>query len=143
MGLYTYFHSTFDEISNRLFNELEINNGSLSIKVRTLWDTGASNSCISSNVVRKLSLAPNEKVHNYSISGVSECNAYIINIKLPNDILINDVLVPETQIDLQGFDVLIGMDIINLGDFYVSNFNGRTIFGFRYPSIKDIDFSEK
>lgn len=142
MGLYTYFHSTFDKISNKLFNELEINNGSLSIKVRALWDTGASNSCISSDVVRKLSLVPNERVLNYSISGVSECNAYIINIKLPNDMLISDVLVPETQIDLQGFDVLIGMDIINLGDFSISNYDGKTILGFRYPSIRNTDLSK-
>ena len=36
--------------------------------------------------------------------------------------------------------VLIGMDIINLGDFAVTNKNGRTAFSFRTPSIEYIDF---
>ena len=39
-----------------------------------------------------------------------------------------------------GADVLIGMDIINEGDFAVTNLNGRTKFSFRVPSQADIDF---
>ena len=34
----------------------------------------------------------------------------------------------------------IGMDIICAGDFAVNNFNGRTMFSFRYPSMKEADF---
>lgn len=142
MGLYRYFHSTFENISNKLYNELDVDNGKTSIKVRALWDTGASNSCISHNVVEKLSLDHDGTVDNYSVSGVSKCKTYTINITLPNNITIQKVWVAETQIDLQGFDVLIGMDIINLGDFSVSNINGRTVFGFRYPSIQNTDLSK-
>ncbi len=40
-------------------------------------------------------------------------------------------------------DALIGMNIINQGDFAVTNLNGRTKFSFRYPSINDIDFVEE
>ena len=42
---------------------------------------------------------------------------------------------------LQGIDVLIGMDIINRGDFAVSNRNGATSFSFRIPSVEDFDFA--
>ena len=37
-------------------------------------------------------------------------------------------------------DVLIGMDIINLGDFAVSNVEGSTCFTFRMPSLEEFDF---
>ena len=37
-------------------------------------------------------------------------------------------------------EVLIGMDIINRGDFAVTNRDGRTKFSFRIPSQADIDF---
>ena len=37
-------------------------------------------------------------------------------------------------------DLLIGMDIIRFGDFSVTTNNGKTIFSFRTPSIKHIDF---
>lgn len=33
-------------------------------------------------------------------------------------------------------DILIGKDIINLCDFVVSNFKGRTSFSFRHPSLR-------
>ena len=40
------------------------------------------------------------------------------------------------------WDVLIGMDIINLGDFAVSNHNGKTTFSFRMPSVDEIIFTK-
>ena len=36
--------------------------------------------------------------------------------------------------------MLIGMDIINLGDFAITNKNGNTKFTFEIPSSRDIDF---
>ena len=39
-----------------------------------------------------------------------------------------------------GTDVLIGMDVINNGDFAVSNHGGVTKFSFRLPSQGHIDF---
>jgi hypothetical protein len=42
--------------------------------------------------------------------------------------------------NLPGCDILIGMDIIGMGDFAVSNYNGRIVFSFRVPSMAEIDF---
>jgi uncharacterized protein YecA (UPF0149 family) len=36
--------------------------------------------------------------------------------------------------------LLIGMDLISLGDFAVTNFAGKTVFSFRVPSVQMIDF---
>ena len=36
--------------------------------------------------------------------------------------------------------MLIGMNIINLGDFTVSNFQGKTTFTFRMPSESTTDY---
>lgn len=41
---------------------------------------------------------------------------------------------------LSGFDLLIGMDIITTGDFSITNVGGKTIFSFRVPSIKELDY---
>jgi hypothetical protein len=39
------------------------------------------------------------------------------------------------------FDILIGMDIITLGDFAITNANHRTVVSFRIPpDTKHIDF---
>ncbi len=40
-------------------------------------------------------------------------------------------------------DVLIGMDVIGLGDFSITNKDGKTTFSFREPSMEEIDYTER
>jgi hypothetical protein len=40
-------------------------------------------------------------------------------------------------------DILIGMDIITIGDFSITNVDKKTVFTFRFPSIKTIDYVEE
>jgi hypothetical protein len=57
---------------------------------------------------------------------------------LPNQVAFPFVKVTEGV--LSGFDLLIGMDIITMGDFSITNVGGKTTFSFRVPSVKEIDF---
>jgi hypothetical protein len=61
---------------------------------------------------------------------------------LPNKVAFSGVRVTK-GILTGGPDILIGMNIINRGDFAVTNLNGVTKFSFRFPSIVDIDFVEE
>jgi hypothetical protein len=46
--------------------------------------------------------------------------------------------------NIPGADVLLGMDIITMGDFVINNADGQTLFSFVIPPFKDkISFSEK
>jgi hypothetical protein len=62
----------------------------------------------------------------------------LVNLYLPNQVRVLKVLVAEGIPG--GADMLIGMDIIGLGDFAVSNYNNKTVFSFRMPSMDTIDF---
>ena len=42
--------------------------------------------------------------------------------------------------DIGDYDLIIGMDIITLGDFVISNKDNQTWFAFRYPSSDHIEF---
>lgn len=106
-----------------------------------LWDTGATGTVISKDIVAKLGLQPTGKVLSYHANGCSTVNTYMINISLPNNLAFHSVTVSVG--DLNGFDVLIGMDIISLGDFSISAKNGNTIFSFRIPSVGTIDFVQE
>jgi hypothetical protein len=76
------------------------------------------------------------------VHGESEVDTFLVNITLPNSV--GFVGVPVTIGDFgKGADVLIGMSIINTGDFAVTNFNGLTKFSFRFPSEVHIDFVEE
>lgn len=103
-----------------------------------LWDTGASSSVITKKVVDKLGLMPIGKSKVYHANGESIVNVYAVNIFLPNQVAFSFVKVTEGV--LNGFDILIGMDIITMGDFSLTNVGGKSTFSFRIPSIKEVDF---
>jgi len=58
---------------------------------------------------------------------------------LPNHVGFRGVAVTKGRV-FGVADVLIGMDIINRGDFAVTNKNGKTVFSYRFPSTEQIDF---
>lgn len=76
------------------------------------------------------------------MDGSSQAETYLVNIGLPNKVVFSGVRVTKGRLTDEA-DVLIGMDIINGGDFAVTNLNGVTKFSFRFPSIAHIDFVEE
>ena len=105
-----------------------------------LWDTGATHSAITQQVVDACGLVPEsiqpEAHHAYGIA--KNVPAFLVKIKLPTN-----VEFPGLRVTLGKFpssDVLIGMDIIGLGDFAVTNRDQKTKFSFRVPSQGGLDF---
>lgn len=106
-----------------------------------IWDTGATNSCITRSVVDQLQLKPISKARVSGVHGEEIKNVYMVSIGLPNGVGFPNVTV--TECILKDADVLIGMDIIADGDFAVTNKGGVTKFSYRHPSIEHIDFVEE
>ena len=104
-----------------------------------IWDTGATNSAISKNVVDKLDLRPIGRTVTNTAHGPRPCNVYLVSIILPNNVGFRNIPVTEVEL-VSGSDLLIGMDIIAAGDFAVTNKGGVTKFAYRHPSIDHIDF---
>lgn len=101
-------------------------------KWTALWDTGATGSVISPNIVAVLGLTPVSHILSKSIHGIKWSPQYNVNILLPSGMVAKKVLAIEG--DPIGCDMLIGMDIISKGDFVYSYNDGATQFGFRAPS---------
>jgi len=106
-----------------------------------LWDTGATGSVISKNVVQKLGLKATGKAIVYHANGKSSVDVYSVNVLLPNNVGFYALKVTEGV--LNDIDVLIGMDIISMGDFAITSAHGRTKFSFQIPSTHDIDFARE
>jgi hypothetical protein len=114
------------------------------IDVKALWDTGATNSVITKSVVERLLLIPTGRTIVRGINSEAEVNTYIVDIRLPNRVIINDVKVTECELNSPGIDLLIGMNIIQLGDLAISNGKGYTIFSFAIPSFSNpVDLLDK
>ena len=105
------------------------------------WDTGAVSTAVTKAIVSKLSLRQNGWKTIEGVTGSAICNTYLIALSLPNGILIPELEVADCEGNI-GCDVLIGMDVIGMGDFAVCNKDGRTTFSFRTPSIEAIDFTK-
>lgn len=103
-----------------------------------LWDTGATGSVITKRVAEELGLISVGKARVCHANGECTVDQYFINLLLPNSSGVQVLKVTEGI--LNGFDVLIGMDVICNGDFCISNFNNKTTFTFRIPSVQEIDF---
>ena len=129
-----------DDIKQILTYNIKIQSNNKIMNVASLWDTGAATTCISKNVVKTLNLTSNEEVYIDTPSGRSKTKIYEIDIILPNEVYLKKIKVYETTIGDQGFDLLIGMDIISKGDFCVSGVNGVITASFRYPAQGVTDY---
>lgn len=107
-------------------------------KYRGIWDTGATNSVIAQKVVDECGLRPTGMALVHSATESKHCEVYLVSILLPNKVVFPNVKV--TKGVLTDCDVLIGMDIINQGDFAITHQDGKTMFSFRLPSMEQIDF---
>lgn len=109
---------------------------------RGIWDTGATTSAITRSTAQGLGLIPISMAHVLGVHGVKTVPVYRVAITLNNDNI--SLLAEATECEeLSGTHdtgVLVGMNVIGMGDFAISNFNGETTMTFRVPSLEKIDY---
>lgn len=109
------------------------------VKCTGIWDTGATGSVITRRIVDHLKLQPVDRVSVNTVNGVRESHVYLVNILLPSNVGFQGLQV--TEGDISGADVLIGMDIIRLGDLAITHGEeGGLVMSYRTPPDREIDF---
>jgi hypothetical protein len=113
---------------------------SLHADVTALWDTGASLSSISQGLAVRLGLSKVDQCRISGFGGYHVANIHLIDVLLPNQVEIPNVRVA-VFIDNGKFDAIVGMDLITLGDFSITNYGGLSVVSFRMPpGDKHIDY---
>ena len=105
-----------------------------------LWDTGATQTCITEALAKTLKLEPVGMREMRTAGGDVPTKVYHISLKLPNKMYIRQVEAMEVGNIGENIDALIGMDVITMGDFAISMKGSKTVFSFRIPSKETIDF---
>lgn len=102
---------------------------------KAIWDTGATNTTIRHDIAEFLGLSRMGFANVHTANGITLQPTYLIELKLPNNLTIKNLTVaggdlgPETE-------MLIGMDLIAIGDFILQNDRGKTQFCFCWPPMK-------
>lgn len=143
--LHLAFRVEYDGIAISLPTRLEVglplpqemHNENRFLSFTGIWDTGATHSVITDKVMKALNLSPVDMV---PVSGVNSREirpVCLVNIVLPNHIILPARRVTVCNLNSTNYDLLIGMDIISLGDFSISNRDGLTHFTFAMPSFQN------
>jgi len=117
-------------------NDVLSNPQRLGLQFNALWDTGAHRSCIKPEIAQKLGI--NNNIISYAnVTGVNSETQTKPIYKIGYLVLSNRVILPgfhfiESNIASTA-DILIGMDLILLGDLSISNGREKTVFCFSMP----------
>lgn len=126
-----------------LDTEIEVQFKNCWKKVNAVWDTGVTRTIVSEDLAKKLQLKKVADTRMNTASGEVKTKKYFVDIKLPNGCIVKNIIVSSGNFSTEDVDVLIGMDIITLGDMAISNLEGKTVFTFRMPPGDVIDFAKR
>ena len=129
------FVARYDALVNELRTKIKVlphdAPESSAIELTCLWDTGAQFSVITPRIAEILGLDAVDLKKAYTANGIYETPVYRLDAILPTGYRVRGLKVSTG--DLLVCDMLRGMDVINCGDFLVTN-KGKTEFAFRIPS---------
>lgn len=107
-----------------------------------IWDTGAMSTVVTPKVLKQLSLPIIDTTHICGVNSNGIAPVVLIDLILPNQFRIESIRAAVA--DIKGADILLGMNIITMGDFSVSNLNGETELSFAIPPFENrTDLLEK
>ena len=151
---YRGFNILYDESVNVLITPIKIIPilttdtafSNVQFETMALWDTGATVTCIKPALWDRLKMYSFNAADNFEISGVGgkiKTSYTLANLFLENSLEIEHC--PIFMLDFPGnADILIGMDIIGMGDFAICNTEKKTSFSFIIPPLPErINFVEK
>lgn len=98
-----------------------------SVKVKTLWDTGATCSVISKVIANRISLKKICYSEMRHANGTVRVPVFVAGIKLPNQVIVPELTVLSCN-PIHEFGFIIGMDIIAKSDFAITGKDGNTKF---------------
>lgn len=133
---YITYQNIYSTITKQIITEASIHYKDKRMSTYAIWDTGASNTHITENVIEAFEMESSGTKKAICHSGEILLSTYTVTIGLPtNALLENHIVYSTTNMTIKDFDIglVIGMDIIRLGDFHFDNCEEKTIFTFRHP----------
>lgn len=132
-------------VANRLIVSVDITNAQGVTKTYPgLIDTGATHTVVSAELAAEMQFQAVSYTESNTAGGkVKDVPVYVIDMLSLCD---GKMLFPNHRVmqmnltDQVGVEMLIGMDILNQGDFSLTNKGGKTMASFRIPSVHETNY---
>jgi len=138
------FSLTYPEDASAVICDVDVAQSAVArgeyVRCKALWDTGAVATVVSSRLVRALGLSAIDQNMATTVQGSYLASIYLLDVLLPNKMLVKSLRVSDGEFD--DCDILIGMDLIRLGDMMITNGSAMK-FTFRIPSEGDKPFEKE
>ena len=131
-GLFTM---EYQNIAHRLVTPVDVSacvDGSPLFRMDAIWDTGATTSCISEPIARKMGLLPIEKGVGVSTTGQTDISYYLVDVSISPTVRVPNLKVGGFPMENHDGDFIVGMDIISKGKLCVESKGGATGFSFEF-----------
>jgi hypothetical protein len=126
-------------LSDIIISDIEDFKKEHGIKCTGVWDTGSQGCLISPVLAESLNLAIISYKLVMGVTSNEYSPEYLVNIFLPNEDSFEGVSALVGS-NLADDEFIIGMSIINKGDFAITNVHNKTTMSFRCPSVARINF---
>ncbi len=110
------------------------------LKVRAIWDTGATNTAITPSLFEKLDLVSEDQEEVHTAGGITMADICYVAIGLPNQLVIPRLRVTVCDEMVGEGQMLIGMDVIGQGDFSFTFGKYHPALCYLAPSSLHIDY---
>ena len=127
------YTAAFRGYPDRLVTKAEVLYGGSKMEVDALWDTGSSYTYISRRLASQMGMISVGQSGYITPTGASISEQYVIEIILPDGTHVTDVHAGGSDIDAMGIDLILGLQIILLGDFAIRHRDGQTFMSFLCP----------
>ena len=128
----------FKNLQRRIITPVIIHNISeeeqKSTATNALWDTGATISAITPKLVNELNLISAGTVAIRGVTGSQDVEFVLVTVELPKNVLKQNMKMAICDFSTD-IGVILGMDIITLGDFELLHGNNHTTFSFTSPPL--------
>ena len=122
----------FDPDDKEITSDIKISYNGKSVTVRALWDTGATKSCVSKQVIEKLEAVSSRDILCITDEGVTQKDpVFLLDLELFPTLEINNHEMVRSSIGSRLCKAIIGMDIIMKGQFFFINNGGKYMAMFK------------
>lgn len=129
------YRATFPSPCRKIITPLRVLNADKKkeVVVQALWDTGSSSSFISAKAAAFLRTVPTGDIVRWQAANGKFSTRTVVTVALPGDTAYATIAVAGIMKHMPyGVDFVIGLDIIDLGDFSLTHEGEDTVLTFRF-----------